>query len=59
MAGKKGMKYYPLEFRKMVVDLHLKEGYSKNWLSKEYGIRSRTQIQNWVRWYEQLAFLSR
>jgi len=39
----------------MIVDLHLKEGHSKNWLSKEYGIRSRTQIQDWCRWYEQFG----
>ncbi len=52
MAGKKGMKHYPLEFRQMIVDLHLQNGHSKKWISREYGVHNR-QILNWVRWYEQ------
>ena len=53
MAGKKGMKCYPLEFRQMVVDLHLNKGYSKRCLCKEYGISSDTQVEDWCRWYKQ------
>ena len=47
MSGIKGMKKYPAEIRKTVVD-RIRAGESQNKLSKEYGI-SRWAIQCWLK----------
>lgn len=53
MAGKKGMRHYPLEFRQMIVDLHLKEGVGTQELCLRYELH-RSQVKAWSRW--QLEF---
>ena len=47
MSGIKGMKKYPYEMRKTVVD-RIYDGESQRSLSNEYGI-SRYAIQSWLK----------
>ena len=47
MSGVKGMKKYPDEMRKTVVD-RIRDGESQRALSNEYGI-SRYAIQSWLK----------
>ena len=47
MSGIKGMKKYPDEMRKTVVD-RIRDGESQRALSNEYGI-SRYAIQSWLK----------
>lgn len=47
MSGIKGMKKYPYEMRKTVVD-RIRDGESQRALSNEYGI-SRYAIQSWLK----------
>jgi transposase-like protein len=54
MAGKVGMKHYPLEFREKIVDLYLNKGVSKSVLMQEYGL-NRTQIKIWAKWQREFG----
>ena len=49
MAGKKGMKHYPLEFRQEVVDKRMKDGKSLTWVCEWYGL-NRSIVKDWCRW---------
>jgi transposase-like protein len=49
MAGKKGMKHYPLEFRQIIVDEHMNKGYTINFLTQKYSL-SPSQVKAWCRW---------
>lgn len=51
MAGSKGMKHYPIEFRQMVVNERLK-GVSLFVLEKKFNV-GQSQIVNWVKWFKQ------
>ena len=46
LSGKKGMKKYPIWVRETIFE-EIKEGKSKNQISKEYGI-SRYAIHSWI-----------
>ena len=49
MAGSKGMKHYPLDFRQMIVNLHFNVGIPLNQLALDYNL-NRTQVTDWCRW---------
>lgn len=51
MAGKKGMKHYPLAFREKVAKERLQNGASIPFLQNKYRIKSQAQIVNWTKWY--------
>lgn len=52
MAGQKGMKHYPLEFRQKIVDLHISKGLSLSQLAQDYNI-ARDRVALWCRWQKQ------
>lgn len=52
MAGKKGMKHYPIELREKLVQLRLSGEKSLTQLTKEFSI-DKTQILDWCKWKEQ------
>jgi len=52
MAGKKGMRRYPMWLRQEVVRKRVKEGQMTLQLCEEYGI-SATQVKNWCQWQRQ------
>ena len=49
MAGKKGMRRYPVEVRVKAVKMFFEEGYRKKDIMTAFGIKSKTQLQGWFR----------
>lgn len=49
MAGKKGMRRYPVEIRIKAVKMFFEEGYCKKDIMSAFGIKSKTQLQGWFR----------
>jgi len=52
MAGKKGMKQYPLWFRQEITDKHIIDGITVSRLSTEYSVDER-RIKLWCSWQRQ------
>ena len=53
MAGKKGMKHYPLEFREKVAKERMETNITFQELKDKYDISSLAQVFNWCKWYEE------
>jgi transposase-like protein len=51
MAGKKGMKHYPLAMKLEAVRLHQEEGKSYQEITKLLGIADRKRVEKWLREY--------
>lgn len=51
MAGKKGMKHYPLAMKLEAVRLHEEEGKSYQEITAELGIADRKRVEKWLREY--------
>jgi transposase len=51
MAGKKGMKHYPVELKLEAVRLFLEEKKTRAEIAKELGLRSEERVKKWVRQY--------
>lgn len=48
MAGKKGMKHYPIWMKKKAIMLYLDEGWSSARIIEHFGIRDPNRICNWL-----------
>lgn len=53
MSGKKGMKDYPARIKLEAVRLFLEEGKTKREILELMGIKNKTQIEVWVRKYQE------
>lgn len=51
MAGKQGMKRYPMEIKLEAVRLFYEEGYTRAQITAALGIRDPQRIQKWLRQY--------
>lgn len=51
MAGKKGMREYPIEIKLAAVKAHLEEGITTDNVLNLFNINNRTQLQNWCAKY--------
>ena len=51
MAGKKGMKHYPLAMRLEAVRLHEEEGKTYQEITEILGIYDRKRVEKWLREY--------
>ena len=51
MAGKKGMKHYPVEIKLEAVRLFLEEGKTRAEIAKCLGLRSDGRVKKWVSQY--------
>jgi transposase len=51
MAGKKGMKHYPLAMKLEAIRLHQEEGKSYQEITKLLGIEDRKRVEKWMREY--------
>lgn len=51
MAGKKGMKHYPLALKLEAVRLHEEEGQSYQEITEALKIRDRGRVEKWLREY--------
>jgi len=49
MAGKKGMKRYPIEVRVKAIDMYFEKGYCRKEILETLGIKNDTQIEDWFR----------
>lgn len=49
MAGKKGMKRYPVEIRIKAVKMFFEEGCRKKDIMDKLDIKNKTQLQDWFR----------
>lgn len=49
MAGKKGMKRYPIEIRVKAVKMFFEEGYRKKDILEALCIKNDTQLEGWFR----------
>ena len=49
MAGKKGMKHYPLGMKLEAVRLHEEEGKAYQEITKLLGIVDRKRVEKWLR----------
>jgi transposase len=49
MAGKKGMRHYPLELREEAARLHIEEGITLKELAIRYGT-DISRIKKWCKW---------
>ena len=59
MAGKKGMKVYPVEVKLEAVRLFYEEGKTQAEITQALGLRSESRVKAWVRQYRregELAF---
>ncbi|MFC3526024.1 IS3 family transposase [Marinococcus halophilus] len=48
-------RFYPEEVKREVIRLKLEEQTSNEELMKQFGIKNKSQIKTWVRWYKQGA----
>ena len=55
MAGKKGMRDYPLSIKLKAVRLHLEEGMITREVCEKLGITNKTQLENWCRKYKEFG----
>lgn len=53
MAGKKGMKHYPVETKVEAVRLHEEGGKSCQEIAEVLGIRSRKRVEKWMKDYRE------
>jgi len=53
MAGRKGMKHYPLALKLEAVRLHQEEGKPYAEIARQLGIRDRKRVEKWMREYRQ------
>lgn len=53
MAGKKGMKHYPVETKVEAVRLHEEGGKSCQEIAELLGIRSRKRVEKWMKDYRE------
>lgn len=53
MAGKKGMKHYPVKTKVEAVRLHEEEGKSCQEIAERLGIRSRKRVEKWMKDYRE------
>lgn len=53
MAGKKGMKHYPVETKVEAVRLHEEGGKSCQEIGEVLGIRSRKRVEKWMKDYRE------
>ena len=51
MAGKKGMKHYPVEIKKEAVRMHLEEGITTRKIMEQLGILSERRVTAWCEEY--------
>ena len=51
MAGKKGMKHYPIWMKRKALVLYLEEGWSSAKIIEHFGIRDPNRICNWLSQY--------
>lgn len=51
MAGKKGMRQYPLALRQEAVRLFYEEGLTRSQITQQLGIRDPSRVKNWLRRY--------
>ncbi len=51
MAGKKGMKHYPIWMKKRAIALYLQEGWSSAEIVEHFEIRDPNRICNWMAQY--------
>ena len=49
-------RFYPEEVKREVIRLTLEGQTSNQELMKQFGIKNKSQIKTWVRWYKQGAF---
>lgn len=49
MAGKKGMRRYPVEIRIKAIKMFFEEGYRKKDIMDKLDIKNKTQLQDWFR----------
>ena len=62
MAGKKGMKHYPLELKLEAMRMFYEEGKTRKEITKALGIRDRDRVMKWLRQYRregEMAFLKK
>lgn len=57
MAGKKGMKHYPEEFRLKAVRMHVEEGITTAEVMQQLGIVSRGRFLAWCEAYRKHGLL--
>jgi transposase len=50
--GQKRVNAYPLEFRQMIVDLHLEKKRSYRQIREEYGLGNKV-VRVWCKWYRE------
>lgn len=56
MAGKKGMKTYPLEVRILAVKMFFEEGITKREILDKLGVQNDTQLEEWFRAYKKEGY---
>lgn len=49
------MAKYDYEFKKKVVDAYMKGEGGYSFIAEKYGVKNRTQVLNWVHYYQQLG----
>ena len=62
MAGKKGMKHYPLELKLEAMRMFYEEGKTRKEITETLGIRDRDRVMKWLRQYRregEAAFLKK
>lgn len=55
MAGKKGMRDYPISIKIEAVKMHLEEGKTKNEVLKHFNILNKSQLEFWCRKYREIG----
>ena len=53
MAGKKGMRSYPLSIRLAAVKMHLEDGATKKEVLEHFNICNDSQLETWCRRYKE------
>jgi transposase-like protein len=51
MAGRKGMKHYPLELKLEAMRMFYEEGKTRKEITEALGIRDRDRVMKWLRQY--------
>jgi transposase len=62
MAGKKGMKHYPLELKQEAMRMFYEDGKTRKEITEALGIRDRDRVMKWLRQYRregEAAFLKK
>lgn len=62
MAGKKGMKHYPLELKVEAIRLFYEEGKTRKEITQALGVRDPERVKKWLRQYRregEAAFLKK